>query len=468
MLGVLGAVPGMSLEASSDLIKLTIPEAAELIRRRKLSPVDLTRACLSRINQLNPLLNAFITVTEELALSQAKVLESELRSSGPRSPLHGIPIALKDLIDTAGVRTTAGSALWADRVPTADAAVTKRLMAAGAVLVGKTNLDEFAYNFTSETSHFGPIRNPWDTRRSPGGSSGGSAVAVASGMCFAALGSDTGGSIRLPAALCGITGFKPTYGRVQTDGVAPLAWSLDHVGPMCRSAREAGMVLDTISGGTNKAPAGTLRELRLGIPRKPYYEEIDSDTEKAIEDAMVLLARITSGSRDVELPALPTFEQWPDLPRTYSVIISAEAYAFHRDSLARRPDSYHPDTRRNLEGGAGIKAADYIEARRDMDSLRAGSTELFAKAEILVTPAAPAPAFELGSAAGLVFLRNCAPWNLYGLPSISVPCGFSSGGLPTGLQLTGAPGSDGLLLALASAYQSQTGWHTRHPQTPRT
>jgi aspartyl-tRNA(Asn)/glutamyl-tRNA(Gln) amidotransferase subunit A len=461
--GVAGAVPALALSSPGDNTGMTIAEAAELIRQRKLSPVELTKACLSRINALNRELNAFITVTDELALSRAKSLEAELPARGPRSPLHGIPVALKDLIDTAGVKTTAGSALWADRVPTMDAAVVKSLEAAGAILVGKTNMDEFAYNFTSETSHYGAIRNPWDKRRSPGGSSGGSAVAVAAGMCFAALGSDTGGSIRLPAALCGITGFKPTYGKVPTDGVAPLAWSMDHVGPMCRTARDAALVLEAISSPAARFSARKLKQVRLGIVRKPYFSGIDEEVEHATARAVEQLARLCSGANEVDLPILPAFENWPDLPRTYSVLISAEAYAYHRPTLGRSEGLYHPGTRLMLQGGADIGAADYIEARREMEALRDASHDLFSKADILITPAAPGPAFELGKPASLVFLRNCAPWNLYGLPCISIPCGFSQDGLPLGMQLTGPSGSDSLVLALASAYQSRTDWHARRP-----
>jgi aspartyl-tRNA(Asn)/glutamyl-tRNA(Gln) amidotransferase subunit A len=463
LFSVCAAASASVARAADNSVPLTLEDAAGLLRRRKISPVDLTKACIARIERLNPSLNAFITVTAERALSKAKALESELRTRGPRSPLHGIPVALKDLIDTAGVRTTAGSALWADRVPDADAVVARRLDTAGAILVGKCNMDEFAYNFTSETSYFGASRNPWDVRRTPGGSSGGAAIAIATGMCLAALGSDTGGSIRLPAALCGITGLKPTYGRVSTEGAAPLAWSLDHIGPMCRSARDAEWVLDVLAPASRASSGGSLRGLRLGVPRKPYYDQLDSEVQSAVEDALRVLVRLTSGVRDVNVPALPVFEQWPDLPRTYSVIISAEAHAFHREMLARSPEKYHPGTRRSLESGASISAAEYIDAHREMGSLRDGAGRLFSEAHLLITPSSPAPAFELGKPAGLVFLRNCAPWTLYGLPSISLPCGFSRNGLPVGLQITAPAGRDSLLLEVAKAYQKETDWHLRRP-----
>ncbi len=232
-----------------ELHWMSIEDAAALVRRRKVSPVELTQLCLSRVERLNPKLNAFITVCGEKALADARAAEKEVGAGRWRGPLHGIPIALKDLFDTAGVLTTAASAQYAGRVPAEDAEVVRRLKAAGAVILGKLNMDEFAYNFTSETSFYGPSRNPWDARCTPGGSSGGSAIAVAAGMCFAALGSDTGGSIRLPAAFCGITGLKPSYGRVPAKGVVPLAWSLDHVGPMCRSARDAGNGAECVEWG---------------------------------------------------------------------------------------------------------------------------------------------------------------------------------------------------------------------------
>jgi aspartyl-tRNA(Asn)/glutamyl-tRNA(Gln) amidotransferase subunit A len=289
-------------------------------------------------------------------------------------------------------------------------------------------------------------------------------------MCLAALGSDTGGSIRLPAALCGITGLKPTYGRVSTEGAAPLAWSLDHIGPMCRSARDAELVLEVLAPGSTAPAAGSLRSVRLGVPPRPYYDQLDPDVSGAVEAALKVIGRLTSGVRNVSIPVLPAFQPWPDLPRTYSVVISAEAYAYHREMLARFPDKYHMGTRRSLEGGASISAAEYIDARREMDSLRAGAGGLFAEADVLVTPASPGPAFELGKPAGLVFLRNCAPWNLYGLPSISLPCGFSRNGLPIGIQITAAPGRDSLVLAVAAAYQNETDFHWRIPggvQTPK-
>jgi aspartyl-tRNA(Asn)/glutamyl-tRNA(Gln) amidotransferase subunit A len=463
---------GAGLRAASGPEWLTLEEAAGMVRERHVSPVELTRACLRRVEALNATLNAFITVTAEQALAQARALETDALRGRIRGPLHGVPVALKDLFDTAGIRTTAGSRQYAERVPVDDAEVVRRLKAAGAILLGKTNMDEFAYDFTSATSFFGPIRNPWDQRRSPGGSSGGSAVAVAAGLCFAALGSDTGGSIRLPAALCGITGFKPSYGRVSTAGAAPLAWSLDHIGPMCRTARDAALVLAAIAnpralGEPLPSPEQMfkedLRSVRLGVPRAIFFDSLDGEVERTLAEALKVLNGLTAGVRDAPSPPLVFSPTIPELPLPYMRVISAEAYAFHREMLTRNAGGYHPGTRKSIEGGSQISAADYIEARREMERLRAESKGLFTRSDLLITPTAPGPAFELGKPAGLVFLRNTAPWNLYGLPSISIPCGFTRAALPVGMQITGPAGRDDLVLALANAYQEATTWHTRRP-----
>jgi aspartyl-tRNA(Asn)/glutamyl-tRNA(Gln) amidotransferase subunit A len=434
-----------------------------MVRRRSISPVELTKACLERIEKLNPQLNAFITVIADRALSQAKTLEAELRSRKPRSILHGIPIALKDLIDTAGIRTTAASRQYEHRVPSEDAEVTRVLDASGAILLGKLNMDEFAYNYTAETSCFGPSRNPWDPKRTPGGSSGGSAVAVATGMCFAALGSDTGGSIRLPAAFCGITGFKPTYGRVSTRGATPLAWSLDHIGPMCRNAEDAAHVLAIIGKPPSRRATAPLKTARIGVARRVFWDGLHPEVERGLAAALKSLESLTASVRDVQLPPLPASAEVSDLPLSYIRVITAEAYAFHEPMLKKTPELYNPGTRKSIENGTTVTTADYIRAIRDMEHLRETSGELFRNADLLVTPAAPAPAFPFAERGGLVFLRNSAPWNLLGLPAISIPCGMSSDGLPIGLQVIGPAGRDDLVLSLAGAYQRATDWHTRRP-----
>lgn len=439
---------GAAASPPPELEWLTLAEAAALVRRRRISPVELVRAALERIDRLQPKLNAFITVTHESALEAARRLERER----PRGPLHGVPIGLKDLYDTAGVRTTAASAQYAERVPAEDAAVVRRLREAGAVIVGKLNMDEFAYSFTSETSHFGPTENPWKAGYSPGGSSGGSGAAVAAGLCYGALGSDTGGSIRLPAALCGIVGFKPTYGALPTSGVVPLAWSLDHVGPMCRTVEDVRLMLAGM-GLPLRAPVRPVKSLRIGIPRAVYFDQLEAETAAAVEEAIEVLGRLTAGARDVQLPPLRLSQGLASLPDTYGTIITAEAYTFHEAMLAAHPERYHPLTRQTIELGKAVSAPAYIRARREMEELRRASNGLFTDADLLAMPAAPAPAFPLGSRPGLYYLRNLAPWNLYGLPAVSVPCGFTRDGLPIGLQLVGPPGQNALVLAAAEAYE---------------
>jgi aspartyl-tRNA(Asn)/glutamyl-tRNA(Gln) amidotransferase subunit A len=464
---LLGACAAPLLRAADDLTLLTLAEAADRLNKKAVSPVELTQACLQRIERLNPMLNAFITVTAEAALSQARALER-----GPRrSPLHGIPIALKDLIDTAGGRTTAGSAIFTDRVPAEDAEVVRRLKAAGAVILGKLNMHEFAYGDTSVASHFGPVHNPWNRDRIAGGSSGGSAAAVAAGLCYGAL-----GSVRQPSAYCGIAGLKPTYGLVSTRGVVPLSWSLDHIGPMCRTVEDVALLLQPIAGydplDTNciesaipdyaKAMRRKVSTLRLGIPRAVFYEKLDPEIEQAVNEVLRVLRRLTASTREVELPTYKT------LP-----VVGAEAYAFHAPYFTKTPELYQPMTRQRLERGAQVTAAAYIEGRRELDRLRRAVGSVFSTVDLLITPTTPIlPATiqeAVGSpnvpAAGGVApsLRNTQPFDVYGLPSISVPCGFSRGGLPIGLEIGGPRLGEPIVLVLAQAYEQATEWHRRRP-----
>jgi aspartyl-tRNA(Asn)/glutamyl-tRNA(Gln) amidotransferase subunit A len=462
---------------ATDVTGLSLNEASAMLRRRAVSPVELTQACLARIERLNPVLNAFITVTAEQALRQARDAEAEIRRGNWRGPLHGIPIALKDLIDTAGVRTTAGSALFKDRIPQEDAEVVRRLNAAGAVLLGKLNMHEFAYGATSVPTYFGPVHNPWKTDRIAGGSSGGSAAAVATGLCYGALGSDTGGSIRQPAAYCGIAGLKPTYGRVSTRGAIPLSWSLDHLGPMCRSVEDAALLLQVIAGydpreSTSldapvpdyaKALKTKVSSLRLGIPRAIFYEQLDPEIDVAVKQAIDVLHKLSAGVRDVQLPRYQT------LP-----VVAAEAYAYHARYVTKTPELYQPSTRTRIEGGAKITAEDYIQGRRELDRLRSAVAEVFADVDLLVTPTTPVPPSTIADAARSEIpppggvapsLRNTQPFDIFGLPTISVPCGFTSAGLPIGLQISGPHLGEPAVLALAHAYEQATAWHTRRPES---
>ncbi len=462
--------------SAEDLAMLSLAAASDLVRRRKVSPVDLTRACLGRVERLNPRLNAFITVTADQALAAARVAERDILNGRWRGPMHGIPVALKDLFDTAGVRTTAASAVFADRVPSEDAEVVRRLNAAGAVILGKLNMHEFAYGDSSAQSHYGPVRNPWDMNRVSGGSSGGSAAAVAARLCYAALGSDTGGSIRQPAAYCGIAGLKPTYGLVSTRGVIPLSWSLDHVGPMCRSVADVALTLQPVAGpdplDTNNlgvSPpdyAAALRRktsnLRLGVPRAVFYDTLDPEIERAINAALDVLRRLTAGARDVTLPS------YQALP-----MIGAEAYAFHAPYFTKTPELYQAMTRRRLEAGSKVSTIAYIEGRRELARLRRDIRAVFTDVDLLITPTTAVMPATVDAAlndpgtppAGGVAptLRNTQPFDIYGTPAISIPCGFSSGGLPIGLSISGPPLGEPVVLALAHAYEQATEWHRRVP-----
>ena len=459
-----------------DVTQLSLQEASDLVRQRKVSPVELTTACLARIDRLNPGLNAFITVMRESALADARMAETEIGKRRWRGPLHGIPIGLKDLFDTSGVRTTAGSAVFADRVPAEDAEVVRRLKAAGAIVVGKTNMHEFAYGDSSAFSHFGPVRNPWNTRHVAGGSSGGSGAAVAAAMCYGALGSDTGGSIRQPSAYCGIVGLKPTYGLVSTRGVVPLAWSLDHVGPMCRTVVDTALTLQPIAGydalDANSIAASppdyvkTMRQkvssVRIGIPRAVFFDGLNPGIEQTINEALHVLRGMTASTRDVELPKYQT------LP-----VVGAEAYAFHAEYFTKTPEMYQSLTRRRLEGGSKVTTAAYIEGRRELERLRRAVNDVFSTVDVLVTPTTPGlPATDdealadpgtppAGGVAGS--LRNTQPFDIFGLPTISLPCGFSGSGFPIGLQISGPRLGEATVLAVAHAYEQATQWHTRRP-----
>lgn len=454
------------------MIDLNISEAAELLRQKKISPVDLANACLDRIECLNPVLNAFITVTQESALAQARVAEEEIQRGQWRGPLHGIPIGLKDLIDTAGVRTTCGSALFADRVPTEDAFVVQRLKRAGAVLLGKQNLQEFAYGGTSASSHFGAVHNSWDSKHIAGGSSGGSAAAVAAGMCFAAIGTDTGGSIREPAAFCGIVGLKPTYGRVSTRGVFPLSWSLDHVGPLCRTVRDAALMLEAIAGYDaidvtcvdwpteeyTKALNGTT-DFRIGLVRQPFFADLDPEIELAINEALAVIRNISLAIIEVDLPATPSGVQAP------------EVFAIHKDYYAGSPELYLPWMRERLAQAAAADTVAYVTDRFALERVRRTVSGVFAEVDLLITPTTPGPPITIEAAsnmspspAGEIWLRNTRPFNAYGLPAISIPCGFTSAGLPIGLQIAGPRFGERRVLAFAQAFELATDWHKRVPR----
>lgn len=461
----------------SDVTILPIAQAANLIRRKKLSPVELTQACLERIGSLDARLRAFITVSREGALATAQQAASAIARGNHKGPLHGIPLALKDLFDTAGVRTTAGSKIMADRVPEEDAEATTRLKAAGAVILGKLNMHEFAYGATGANPHYGATLNPWDPTRISGGSSSGSGAAVAAGMALGALGTDTGGSVRIPAALCGITGLKPTYGRVSRRGVIPLSWALDHVGPMARTASDAALILKAIAGHdpgderSSEEPVPDyakmledprLRGLRVGVPREYFFDDVDAEVLAAVRGAIFALGEIGAQVSEVSLPHIA------EAPAAVNAIMLPEALAYHRRWLAERPEDYGDDVRRRLEMGLLYPAVSYIEAQRLRSLIvKKWRERVFDRVDLLAVPTTPvpAPALEEGDLqVTLTLVRFTSPFNLVGLPAVSVPCGFTSGGLPIGLQLVGRWFEEGTVLRAAHAYQHATDWHKRAPE----
>ena len=459
--------------APDELAAMTLAQASDRIRARDITATELVKACLARIDTYNPKVNAFITVMRESALAEAATLDAEQRAGKLRGPLHGIPIALKDNIDTAGVRTTAASAVFDDRVPAEDAEVARRLKAAGAIVIGKTNLHEFAMGGTSATSYYGPVRNPWALERNPGGSSGGSAAAIAAALAFGALGTDTGGSIRTPSSYCSIVGLKPTYGLVSIRGIIPLTYSLDHCGPMTRTVRDAAIMLNVLAGydrldigsvehaaeDYTKAMDQPVSGFRIGIPRAPFFDKVDADVAKAIEEAMKVIEKMTRGMKDVMLPS------------TRDIVLAGETYAYHEEFISKTPGRYMIPTRRSLQNSANAKAADYVRGRWKLDLLRRTIDDSFRDIDLVVLPTRRYTPRTVDAAIKREEsdrplnpeLENTGAFNNYGIPAISVPCGFTSNELPVGLMIAGPRFSEAKVLALANAFERATSWHTRKP-----
>lgn len=455
----------------------SILELSEQLRRRAVSPVELTTVCLERIGKHNPLLNAFITVTAERALAEARRAEGEIVSGHWRGPLHGIPVGLKDLIDLAGIRTTAASHIFKDRITIEDADVVRRLKDAGAILLGKQNLHEFAYGGSSLISAYGPVRNPWNPDHITGGSSGGSAAAVAAGLGFAAIGTDTAGSIREPAAQCGIVGLKATYGRVSAMGVVPLSLSLDHVGPLTTTVADAAIVLQAIEDpdappiNAVKPPpredylqalAEHKNNLKIGVPRAFFFDDLDPEVAEATADALRVLRSLTASIKDIALSI-----------NTDRTLQSAESYAYHRQWVKDSPELYQPETLRRIRTGEAISESDYERAKKELEQTRRDIKTIFHDVDLLVTATTPIPAPaiaelqqnpELLRPRELVLLRNTRAINVWGLPAISVPCGFTKAGLPMGLQIIGAHWDEARVLQLAHAYEQATEWHKHTPK----
>ncbi|MFB3825909.1 MAG: amidase [Bryobacteraceae bacterium] len=447
---------------------MTLFEAAGALRARRVSSVELTRAALERIRALNPRLNAFQTVVEERALARARMADKALAEGRDPGPLHGIPIAVKDVFSTRGIPTTCGSRLWADYLPDRDAAVVEKLEAAGAVMVGKTGMHEIAYGITSNNPHFGAVRNPWDPERIPGGSSGGSASAVASGMVFIAMGSDTGGSIRIPASFCGTVGLKPTFGRVSRYGVRPLDFSLDHMGPLTRSVRDAAAVLEAIAGYDSRDDTSSrrpvekyvpgaepsIKDVRIGLPENFYFEGVEPCVTGAIgamaKEAEALGASVTP----VRVPEIDAINA------VGRVILLVEAAAVMEPYMDRRGE-FGADVLALLDQGRLIPGADYVNAQRLRRLFQSQFRELWRGVDCLLTPTTPFGAPRIGEAAvelggetvdvRLAATRFVRAVNVLGAPAVSLPCGRDARGMPLGMQIIARPFAEALMLRVAQA-----------------
>jgi len=464
---------------TATLSEMPLADLGALMRSKQVSPVEVVEQALARIQKLNPRLNAFWTVTTDLAREQARRAEMEIAKGEYRGPLHGVPVGLKDLIWTRGIRTTFGSKITRDFVPDADAAVVEKLREAGAVLIGKTALHEFAYGITNDNPHFGPTRNPWDPARTPGGSSGGSGVAVATGMCHAALGTDTGGSIRIPASFCGVAGLKPTLGRVSLRNIQPLGYTLDHVGPMARTVVDVGLVYQVIAGFDAEdefsvdRPLGeiglrkSLTGVRVGVPEDFFFEALQPDVERAVGKAIEVMRELGAETIPVSLPCMPK------LVEVARDLLLVEAYAVHAGKFRERPDDFGGDLKALFEKGRELTAEQYVETQSSRHRLRRELERVFDQVNVIITPATPLTAFLIGigkvqlggneydaRAAATRFTRE---FNASGHPALTLPCGFDDQGLPIGLQIIGRLWDEAAVLHVGYAYEQATEWHRRRP-----
>ncbi len=460
-----------------------ITDLVNLVQRGEISAREVTQTFLARIDQLGPELNCFTRVLAEDALAQAVQIDETLGRGGSAGSLAGVPVSIKDIVDVAGVPTTHGAHRVFHSTPEVDAPVVRQLRRHGAVIIGKTSLHEFAYGVTNNNPHFGPTRNPWDLSRIPGGSSGGSAAAVAAGLCAAAVGTDTGGSIRIPAALCGVVGIKPTYDRVSRAGVTPLAWTLDHVGPLTRTVGDAALLLRVMSGDdpVRGAPQPgsmipgegreTVAGVRLGLPRRFFWEDINDDVRVLVENAVRKLEGLGADIIEEDLPHAAV------AGNAVTVIITVEATAVHESRLRSHPDAYGVDVRARLDSGFFVPGIDYVQAQRVRAMLRREFLSVLERVDVLVMPttaltASPIDEPSLPGASGRVparlpLTRLTNPFNLMGFPALSVPCGLTAQQLPVGIQLVGKPGDEATLFRLAHLYENATGWTRLRPPARR-
>ena len=464
-----------------EICYMSAGDLGRLIRGGEISPVEVIEAHLSRIRATEPVLNSFITLLPEEALASARQAERDIRAGRYRGPLHGIPVGLKDLFNTGGVRTTSGSRIYDTFVPTEDCTVAARFREAGAILLGKLNMHQFAYGPTGENPDYGHMHNPWNPELVSGGSSGGSGSAAAAGQCTITTGSDTGGSIRIPAALCGIVGLKPTYGRVSRHGLTPLAWSMDHPGPMVRTVEDAAITMNIIAGhdphdvASSSLPVpdytaaltGDVRGLRIGAPRQYFEAPLDPEVRGSVNAALSQLEALGAELVEVEFP------EFNDAAAISTTMLMAEASAALRDLLHTDGDKLYEPVRLRLEAGLFISAADYLRAQQARAIFDRAARRLLEDVDLLAGPTEPVTAppllqqqvlageQEIGTVAALT--QYTRPYNITGFPAISVPCGFSAEGMPIGLQLAGRPFDEATVLRAAHAYEQATDWHTRRP-----
>jgi len=465
--------------SESELAFLTIEQAARLLRKKSISPSDLIEVALARIERFNPTLNAFITVIADHARSEARRAEKQFRRRGTKSLLCGIPLSIKDNFFTRGVRTTAGSLILTNFIPSENSDVVQKLTRAGAIVLGKTNMHEFAYGITNENPHYGPARNPWDFDRITGGSSGGSAAALAMGVGYAATGTDTGGSIRIPAALCGVVGLKPTFGLVSVEGVVPLAKTLDHAGPMARSVTDVCIILDALAGDypqeairpdSRKLRKNRPRKFRIGWPKQYFFERIDSEVHHAIESAAKCFKSLGASIEQVSLSGLEHSVE----PSTNIALAEATQYHESQGYFPAQASKYGDDVRHRLELGRKVLAADYLHALDLKREITREFDAVFENIDVILAPTLPTAAPRIGEKQAVIggeketvrsaLVRLNRPANLTGHPAISIPCGFTRSGLPIGLQLIGPRWSEARLLSIALAYEDATEWHKRRPQ----
>jgi aspartyl-tRNA(Asn)/glutamyl-tRNA(Gln) amidotransferase subunit A len=454
---------------------------SRLVQSKEVSPVDIIDAHLARIEATEPMLNSFITLLPEEARAAARRAEREIQSGNYKGPLHGIPVALKDLFNTGGVRTTSGSRIFDNFIPERDCTVAARFHQAGAILLGKLNMHQFAYGPTGENPDYGHMHNPWNLDLITGGSSGGSGSAAAAGQCTITTGSDTGGSIRIPAALCGIVGLKPTYGLVSRYGLTPLSWSLDHPGPMVRTVEDAALSMNAIAGydpndvasarveipDYTTALTGDVRGLRIGVVKEYFEAPLDPEVARSVRDAIGVLESLGAVVTEVSFP------MFNDSQAISGAILMSEAAAYHRDLLASDGEKLYPPVRVRLEAGLFVSAADYLRAQQARSLLDRQARELLEHVDLLAGPTEPVTAplllaervqageREVGTTGALT--QYTRPYNLTGFPAISAPCGFSEAGLPMALQLAGRPFDELTVLRAAHAYEQATEWHSRRP-----